>query len=124
MSLNYDASWDSSREGSPFSNNTEYEVWEVNWCDRCLRDAPYRRDISPTGCPLLVIALLGRTPAEWMEQPPDSPDRYHCIEFKAPGGGGSGGPRPKPDPRGMDELFPRPEPQSRMFVQPQEVSVS
>jgi hypothetical protein len=41
-----------SRPGPAFSNSTEYEMWEVNWCGRCLRDAPFRRMNKGYGCPI------------------------------------------------------------------------
>jgi len=118
MSLDLDEASKNARDTPAFSNGTEGEMWQANWCDRCLRDAPFRNGISATGCPLILIAYCGQTPAEWLEQPDDSPDRYHCIEFKAPGDGG-GEPRPKPEPTGMNGLFDRPERQTRMYVQPQ-----
>jgi hypothetical protein len=114
----------SARDGAPFSNGTEGYAWQSQWCDRCLVDAPFRNGLKgATGCPLLLIALGGKTPAEWIEQPwgehgPSLYDRYHCVEFRRPGGGG-GEPRPKPEPKGMDGLFPRPERRTRMFVQPE-----
>lgn len=109
-----------ARDGVAFSNSTEYEMWSVNWCDRCLREAPFRNMGRGSGCPILGVAVLEqKTPAEWLEQPSDRypQDAFHCIEFKGPGGGG-GEPRPRPDPRGMEGLFPRPARAARMFVQP------
>lgn len=107
-----------------FSNGTEGHAWEVNWCDQCVHDAPFRNMGKGTGCPILSVALLGKTPSEWFEQPwgehgPRLGDQYHCIEFRPPGGGGDGEPRPRPEPRGMDGLFERPERGTRMFVQPE-----
>ena len=115
----YSAAWERAREGSPFSNGTEGECWQANWCNRCLRDAPFRNGISSTGCHLLLVAMMGRTPAEWLEQPwgqvrgapagvtaPSLGDQYHCIEFRRPGDGGTE-PRPKPTPRDQGELFDR-----------------
>lgn len=130
MTIDYSESYKRSREGSPFSNGTEGYGWMANWCDRCLIDAPFRNGISKTGCPLLLIAFSGRTPAEWLEQDRDEHGRYsianqyHCIEFRRPGGGG-GEPRPKPKPRGQGDLFP-PEPyrSRRMYVQPAPAEVS
>lgn len=101
-----------SRDRIPFSNGTEGDEWIANWCDRCLVDAPYRNGISPTGCPLILTALLGQTPAEWLDGPRDEhgrysmADKYHCVNFRAPGSGG-GEPRPKPTPRAQGELFSR-----------------
>lgn len=133
MSVDLDDAMARSRPGSPFSNGTEGYAWMANWCDRCLVDAPFRSGISPTGCPLLVVAYSERTPAEWFEQPwgqvkgrpegetaPSLGDTYHCAEFRAPGGG-SGEPRPRPEPSDMDGLFERPERRTRMRVQPRHV---
>lgn len=109
------------RKGSAFSNGTEFHEWEASWCDRCLRDAPFRRMGKGMGCQILAAALLGDViPAEWMEQPEDRypSDAYHCIQFKGPGEGG-GEPKPKPEPP-QDGLFDRPVRQTRMYVQPQE----
>jgi hypothetical protein len=100
-----------SRDKSPFSNSDEGEWWMSQWCDICLRDAPFRNGITRTGCELILIALSGRTPAQWLGRP------YSCIEFKGPGGGG-GEPRPKPEPPNMDGLFERPPAQVRQFTQP------
>jgi hypothetical protein len=103
-----------SRPGAAFSNSTEWEYWSPNWCGRCLRDAPFRNGISPVGCPLIVVAMCHqRTPSEWREQ--EGIHDYHCIEFRAPDGGG-GEPRPRPEPSGMDGLFPRPKRQTRMLT--------
>ena len=124
MSLDYDEVFSRSRDVPAFSNGTEGYGWMANWCDRCLRDAPFRNGIAKTGCPIILVTMLSRTPAEFLDGPRDEhgrysiEDQYHCIEFKAPGGGGGGEPRPKPDPPGMDGLFDRPERETRMFVQP------
>lgn len=85
----------------------------ANWCHRCLVDAPYRNGLKGAiGCQLIVTALTGQTPAEWIDGPRDEygryslADQYHCVNFRAPGSGG-GEPRPKPVPRGQGELFGR-----------------
>jgi hypothetical protein len=124
MSIDYDDAWNRARDVPPFSNGTEGFGWQANWCDRCLRDALFRNTGKGSGCPLLCIAVQGRTPAEWLDGPRDEygryniGDQYHCIEFRAPGSGG-GEPRPRPDPPDMDGLFSRPEPVVRMYVQPE-----
>lgn len=111
------------RDVPPFSNSDEGYGWTASWCDRCLVDAPFRNGISPTGCPLLIIALTGRTPAEWIDGPRDEhgrysiADQYHCVNFRAPGGGG-GEPRPKPTPCGQLELFSRDEHEGRRVLTP------
>lgn len=129
MSLDYNEASKLARPVPPFSNGTEGYGWMANWCDGCLRDAPFRNGLKgASGCPLIAVAMLEqKTPAEWLDGPRDEHDRYsiedqyHCIEFKAPGGGGE--PRPKPEPPQMDGLFERPERQTRMYVQPQETRV-
>ena len=102
-----------ARDGSPFSNGTLGEMWMGNWCDRCLVDAPYRNGLNGTGCSLILVALVGKTPAEWMET--DRLQDYVCLEARFPGDGRCE-PRPKPDPLGMGELFPRPEREVRMLA--------
>lgn len=114
MSDTYDAVFARARDVAPFSNGTEGHGWMAEWCDRCLVDAPFRNGISGTGCPLIAVAMMDRTPAEWIDGPRDEHGRYSvaqqytCVNFRAPGGGG-GEPRPKPTPRGQGELFARDE---------------
>lgn len=101
-----------SRNRPPFSNGTEGDVWMAAWCERCLVDAPFRNGINPTGCELILTAMLGGTPAEWLDGPRDEHGRYSmehkytCINFRAPRDGG-GEPKTKPTPRGQGELFSR-----------------
>lgn len=72
-----------ARDGSPFSNSTEWEIWSSQLCDRCKVDAPARdRGDYANGCPLILIALGGKTPAEWLEQAELVPDRFHCVEYR------------------------------------------
>jgi hypothetical protein len=131
----YDEIWAGARDEPPFSNGTEYETWSWNWCWRChqpdevawQRYENGERKTAPKqpGCPLILAALLGRTPTEWMEQdwaggPPPLGDRYHCIEFRGPGDGDGeepGPPQPRPEPKNMDGLFPRPVRALRMLKQ-------
>lgn len=119
----------SARDEPAFSNGTEYYAWHENWCARCYTPAEVawrryedgKRKTAPKegGCPLLLCAMSGKTPLEWIEQPwgdegPSLRDRYHCLEFRGPDGGGRE-PKPKPDPPNMDGLFPRPEASRRML---------
>jgi hypothetical protein len=103
-----------ARDVPPFSNGTSGKIWMGGWCDRCLVDAPFRNGINGTGGPVLLVALMGKTPAEWLEVGVQS---YTCLEARFPGDDG-GLPRPKPEPRGMSGLFPRPEREVRMLTQP------
>lgn len=126
MSLDFDDVMKRSRDRPAFSNGTEGYGWMDAWCHRCLRDAPFQRMGKGSGCPIILVAELGRTPAEFLDGPRDEhgaysiEGQYTCVEFRAPGGGG-GEPRPRPEPTGMDGLFARPERQTRMYVQPQPV---
>lgn len=111
-----------ARPGSPFSNGSEGADWQSRWCERpCAHDAAFQRDErGADGCPILMIAMLGKTPAEWLEQPwvpngtwrdgsprSDPPaDRYHCIEFRDEDTGPAG-PQPVPDPPDQGTLWPR-----------------
>lgn len=114
--LAYDDILARSRPGPPFSNGTEGLSWQENWCDRCLRDAPFRNMGKGTGCPIWMVALLGRTPAEWMENRRYSlGDQWTCIEYRAPGGRGPE-PKPVPDPPDQDALFDRPPTRPRMLT--------
>lgn len=125
-----------ARDTPPFSNGTEIHGWMENWCwAPCLNPAEKawqdyetgKRKTAPTkfpgGCPLILLAMNGKTPAEWLEQPDGSPDRFHCIEFRGPGEGG-GEPRPRPEPTGMDGLFERPERRVRLLKQADEQVVA
>ena len=73
-----DAIMGNARDGSPFSNSTSGEMWMGDWCYRCKVDAPFQRDEAPEGCPLILVALLDKTPAEWTET---GMQDYHCSEF-------------------------------------------
>lgn len=100
-----------------FSNSTDYEMWQVNWCGRCRVDAPFRAGKSDTGCEVLLTALCGITPAEWLPQPDDRYpyDAYHCINFRGPEDPDLE-PKPRPEPPDMDGLFERPERGVRMLT--------
>ena len=113
-----------TRPGPAFSNGTEYEMWKENWCYRCTRDAAFQRGETDDGCPLLLTAICGDIPGEWMEQPRDRYpfDAYHCIDFRGPDDPDQE-PRPQPDPPDMDGLFDCPPRCSRMLVQPASILV-
>lgn len=132
--------FETARDTPAFSNGTEWEIWAANWCwAPCQNPAELawqryeegKRKTAPKefpgGCPLILCALEGRTPTEWLDQwkegEPYPLDRYHCIEFRGPDEGGGGEPRPKREPPGMDGLFPRPERAVRMLKQPEAILV-
>lgn len=93
-----------ARPRSPFSNGTCGEIWMSRWCERCLNDSPEMVDRGD-GCPLILVALLGQTPAEWLEG--EGIQDYTCVEFRDQDGPGDTEPKPLPDPQGMDAMLPR-----------------
>lgn len=112
----YDEAKTEAAEGSPFSNGTDGEMWMSRWCERCSNDPVDPEEQAENGCPLILIALEGYTPAEWLRQSQDSPDRFHCVEYRGrdDGNGDSDDgppppvePRPIPDPPNQPALFPR-----------------
>nr|PZN36780.1 MAG: hypothetical protein DIU59_17890 [Pseudomonadota bacterium] len=90
----YQQAWDAARPGEPFSTGSEAIEWMSAHCDRCIHDAPTRRGRPEDGCPLTLVALLGRTPAEWVDRPGRMPaDQYRCKAFRT-----ERSRRPAPDP--------------------------
>jgi hypothetical protein len=80
----YDEAFAAAKDQSPFSNGTEGHAWMANWCESCTNDSPELVDRGE-GCPLIMVALMGRTPAEWIDQTADGHylgDTYHCTEFR------------------------------------------
>jgi hypothetical protein len=64
-----------------FSNGTEGYAWMANWCDRCVHEAD---PDTNGGCPLLLVSMLGKTPAQWTEVDRRSlGSQYTCSEFEA-----------------------------------------
>lgn len=73
-----------AREGPPFSNGTEWELWSFNACmgagndsRRCVHDDDAD---DGRGCPLILLAMIGKTPAEWT----GPHGRYQCSEKTTP----------------------------------------
>lgn len=92
--------FDDSTEGSPFSNGESGERWMSGWCYRCRHDAPFQRDESPEGCPIILVALMQRTPKEWTEQ---GLQDYACSEF-VPDDEGDADPDPLGPPPPVAEM--------------------
>lgn len=70
--LSYDEEYERAHDVSPFSNGFEGETWMDLWCVDCAKEPD---------CPLLVVALMGRTPRPWTERQPMSLNRYTCHEY-------------------------------------------
>lgn len=58
----------------PFSNGYEGESWESIWCEDC---------IHYDDCPLLSVAVFGRTPHAWKMRDIGALNRYTCHEHQA-----------------------------------------
>jgi len=77
MMLSGEAEWERARPRTAFANGFEADSWMEHWCFRCAVDAE-------ANCPLVMVAILGRTPAPWAEENPRGlADRYTCSEFVA-----------------------------------------
>jgi hypothetical protein len=125
----YDEAFARSLDKPPFSNGDEGYGWMWNNCDRCVHDKPAREDHPEDGCPLILLAMIGRTPAEWLDQKrigPKGPlepygiaDQYRCMYFRSEDDGPDPEPCPVPDPPGQLCLMPRePFEGTRMFGHP------
>lgn len=99
MSLDQDTIEANATDGSPFSNGTTGYDWMGRWCDVCKIDGPFQRGVADLGCPIVLVAMLGKTPAEWVET---GVQDYCCTEFIPDDHGGDDG-DPEPHP-----LFPPP----------------
>jgi hypothetical protein len=79
-------------------------------CARCVHDASARNEEeNGPGCPLVLVALQGRTPRQWLTPDEDSLvlGDFTCVEFRDENGGPPPEPRPVPDPPGQLTLVPR-----------------
>lgn len=63
-----------SHDGRAFANGHEGDAWMGLWCLDCVQDQDQ--------CPLIGVALLGRTPAAWQDRDPGSLNRYICNEYQ------------------------------------------
>jgi hypothetical protein len=77
----------------PFSNGTMGYGWMGEWCYTCKVDGPFQRDEVDQGCPILLVALLGKTPKEWTDK---GLQDYHCSEFVEDDDGDDGDDTPSP----------------------------
>lgn len=69
-----------AKPGRPFSNSTDWEIWQANTCmgggtesRRCVND-------DNDDCPLIVLMLHERHPAEWTGKR----GQYRCAEKTTP----------------------------------------
>lgn len=61
-----------AHEGKAFTDDSEFSSWSRIWCQDCVHGAT---------CPLVDVALLGRTPTAWTERNRAETNRYTCHEF-------------------------------------------
>lgn len=109
----YDTCFGRAKDEPAFSNGTEGYGWMDAWCNRCWHDKPARQGDDGNGCPLILVAMMRRTPAEWIPGDPmkpsgfSIPDQFTCVMFRHEDDGGDPEPKPIPDPPGQLTLFPR-----------------
>lgn len=70
-----------------FSNGYEWDRWSGRWCQGCRHDNSQTwtnvGDAPLVLCPLMEVALLGRTPREWAEMDLGGLDnRYACSQYE------------------------------------------
>lgn len=109
MSLpTYEQALATSRDMPAFSNSTEGECWFENHCYRCINDKPARQGDYGNGCPLILVSLQGRTPAEWIEDKPGYlGEQWRCMYFRSEDDGPDPEPQPITDPPGQLTIAPR-----------------
>lgn len=66
-----------------FSNGTMGHLWMGQWCANCRHDSEELVDAGE-GCPLIMISLMGKTPAEWTTPTPHGRNlgNYTCTEYE------------------------------------------
>lgn len=57
----------------PFSNGYEWDCWSANWCNICKHNED---------CSLILDAMMGEKPNQWLDLRPGSLNRYDCTEFE------------------------------------------
>lgn len=105
-----DRLYDEARPERPFSNSSQGYGWMHNWCGRCVHDKSARHETeNGPGCPLVAVAMMGRTPIQWLAETEDAwvYGDFHCIEFRDEDDGVGPEPQPIPTPPGQGELLPR-----------------
>lgn len=116
----YDEAFDAAIDERPFSNGSQGEGWMANNCDRCVHDKAARSNNPGEGCPLVLVALMGRTPAEWLAPTEEAwiYGNFTCIEFRDENHGPGPEPTPIPDPPGQLTLLPRDQYEGHRMLSP------
>jgi hypothetical protein len=92
----YDDAFEKAADRPPFSNGSMWEIWSYRNCERCVNDGMGAGD-DELQCPLILVALTGRTPAEWADGNPPLGD-YACSLFRECGRGDGTTDEAPPDP--------------------------
>lgn len=103
MTLVIPGAYENASDRAPFSNGTMWDLWSDQWCYRCRFDGIGIGEDEPH-CPLILVALNGRTPAEWTDRNPPLGD-YRCSKFSDRGDPAP--PEPTPEIPGQLALFGR-----------------
>jgi len=110
----YNTLYEQSIDEPPFSNSDEGYGWMAANCETCVHDKPARAGDDANGCPLILLSLVGRRPAQWLDGPRNEQGlysiagQYRCVEFRHEDDGPAE-PQPIPDPPGQLALGPRAE---------------
>ena len=105
MALDIPDAYERALNKPAFSNNDMWEYFAERQCYRCVNDGVGIGEDQPQ-CPLILVALLDRTPVEWTDQNPPLGD-FLCIYFRDRDDPGGREPQPIPDPPGQLSLVPR-----------------
>lgn len=87
LDIGFDDAHERSAPIAAFSNGYEGDCWQAAWCGTCRHDS--QGVVTSAGqaevfCPLIDVALLGRTPAEWTEIDRSAlAGRYRCERYEA-----------------------------------------
>lgn len=71
--LSFEQEWVRSEDSKPFSTVSLPQGWLAIWCQECTR---------PPDCPLLLVAMLLRTPAAWELRDAGAVNKWTCMEFE------------------------------------------
>jgi hypothetical protein len=99
----YDEIQVSAREGSAFSNSSQFEYWAngQRGCYSCRNDSMDRRDEPEKFCPILSVSMLGNgIPAEWVtfSEEDEIHGSYTCTEYDERRDDDGGDPESEPEP--------------------------
>jgi hypothetical protein len=86
-----------ARDGSAFSNSTQFEIWASNrGCWTCTKDD----DATEKWCPILSAALAGGIPQQWTCASEEDwlHGNYTCSDYEERRDDGPGDPDPEPEP--------------------------